>query len=441
MSPAVAPRGRSTPPGMFGWRSWVLWQAPRAVIALILTTDVLTFMVGAAALASGSPHWSSTVRLLILLSLAVAFEEASRTVDRLRLKISSGVYVDMTSVWLLAGAIVLPATYTVALVVLVRTHMWVRHQRKNNMRAYRQIYTAASMMLASLACGTLVHHVVPAADKPTSALVSALIVGVGIGIYALINTSLVSGGIYLATRPERAVTALGTWDENLLEFATLCLGGLTALAVLHEPWLTLLALPPMFTLQRSALVRQLEQAASTDSKTGLLNAVAWEQLAARELSRAAREQKPAGVLIIDLDYFKAVNDIHGHLAGDVVLREVGKCLTRELRDYDTVGRFGGEEFVAILSGADSVNAMETAERVRQRIAELRPSALIATKSSEADTPLSASIGVACYPEHGTEIDQLLRAADAGLYRAKRAGRNRVELADGPATDFERMLGG
>ena len=439
MSPNVAPRSRSTLRGGRNWRKWALWQSPRSVIVLVLTTDLLTFIVGGAVLANSSPHGRAAVRLLILLTLAVIFEETSRTVDRLRVRITDGVYTDMTSVWLVAGAIVLPAAYAVALVFLVRAHMWIRHQRREGARAYRQLFTASSMALACLGAGALIAKVAPLTDGPSSTLGSALIVIIGLAVYTVINTAIVGAAMYFASRPERLSVLLGTWADNALEIATLCLGGLTALAVLHEPWLTLLVLPPMFTLQRSALVKQLEEAASTDSKTGLLNAVAWEQLAGRELSRAERERQSAAVLIIDLDHFKAVNDIHGHLAGDTVLREIGKCLTRELRDYDTIGRFGGEEFVAILPGVAAAGAMEIAERVRQRIAELRTSALIATNATDADAPLSASIGVACYPQHGSEIDQLLRAADAGLYRAKRGGRNRVELAhDGPATEFDSL---
>jgi diguanylate cyclase (GGDEF)-like protein len=148
------------------------------------------------------------------------------------------------------------------------------------------------------------------------------------------------------------------------------------------------------------------------------------------------------VLIVDLDHFKVVNDVHGHLAGDVVLVEVARCLSNELRDYDTIGRFGGEEFVAVLPDVDAAGAVEIAERVRRRIGEIRTSTLASTVAIASDAPLSASIGVSCYPEHGIEVDQLLRAADAALYRAKRGGRNRVEIAGaGPALDHERASSG
>jgi diguanylate cyclase (GGDEF)-like protein len=424
------------------WLEWALWRNPRPVIAFVLIAELITVAAAGAALATGTIDAGAARRLLILILLAIVFEETSRKVDRLRLRITEGVYVDMTSVWLPAGAIVLPPAYAVALVVAVRGHMWLRHQRRNGMTAYRQLFTAATMMLGCLACGVAVRQIAPAINGFSTALSAAVIVVVGLLMYAAINIALVAGAMCLAGRPQRAAVVLGTWEDNALELATLCIGGLTALAVLYQPWLTVLALPPMFVLQRSALVKQLEQAASMDSKTGLLNAVAWEQFAKRELSRAEREHTAAAVLIVDLDHFKVVNDEHGHLAGDVVLAEVARCLSNELRDYDTIGRFGGEEFVAVLSDVDAAGAVEIAERVRRRIGEIRTSTLASTVAIASDATLSASIGVSCYPEHGSEVDQLLRAADAALYRAKRGGRNRVEIAGaGPAMEHERASGG
>ena len=107
MSPNVAPRSRSTLRRGRNWRKWALWQSPRSVIVLVLTTDLLTFIVGGAVLANSSPHGRAAVRLLILLTLAVIFEETSRTVDRLRDRITHGVYTEIKSVWLHAGAIVM----------------------------------------------------------------------------------------------------------------------------------------------------------------------------------------------------------------------------------------------------------------------------------------------------------------------------------------------
>ncbi len=142
------------------------------------------------------------------------------------------------------------------------------------------------------------------------------------------------------------------------------------------------------------------------------------------------------ILIIDLDRFKAVNDVYGHLVGDVVLREIGRCLVAELRDYDVVGRFGGEEFVALLPDASPGEAAVIAERVRARINTLQMSVLSPTTVVSEDSILSASIGVACRPTDGDELQELLHAADSALYVAKNGGRNRVEFAKS-STSIER----
>ncbi len=213
-----------------------------------------------------------------------------------------------------------------------------------------------------------------------------------------------------------------------MELATLCLGGLVALALVEQPCLAVLAIAPMVTLQRGALMRTLETAATIDAKTGMLNAVAWEHLAEKELARAAAQSHDStAVLIIDIDRFKMVNDRYGHLAGDAVLRGVGKCLAGEVREYDTVARFGGEEFVAVLPSAGDVDALIVAERLRSRVAELRVSAIVDSVDRvkpDEDDWLAVSIGVSCAPVDGAELSDLLHAADGALYRAKAAGRNR-----------------
>src|SRR5690606_8630992 len=161
------------------------------------------------------------------------------------------------------------------------------------------------------------------------------------------------------------------WDENLLEIATLCLGALTAIGIGINPWLVALALPPLLLLHRAVLVRELEQAATTDGKTGLLNAAAWQLQAERALKHADRRDGPRGVLVLDVDHFKVVNDSYGHLAGDHVLAEVAAALRAEVRERDIVGRFGGEEFVVLLAGPGSTRDDElcaVAERIRRRVA-------------------------------------------------------------------------
>lgn len=140
-----------------------------------------------------------------------------------------------------------------------------------------------------------------------------------------------------------------------------------------------------------------------------------------ELDRAQRYGSMVGLLMVDLDHFKEVNDTYGHLFGDEVLRTVARVLAAEARSSDVAARYGGEEFVIVLPETGLQGSQILAERVREEIARLRFQAPDGTTFS-----MTASIGLACYPAQGiNDVDSLLARADEALYRAKAAGRNRV----------------
>jgi diguanylate cyclase (GGDEF)-like protein len=346
---------------------------------------------------------------------------------------------DMTSVWCIAGAVAMQPGSAVLLLSVLMTYIWLRQQRPAGEILHRKVFNAGTAMLGMLGSGLILHSYQHVWLHYPWMMAGAISVVVVIVAHTIINRALVTVGVLLMGIRGRVL--LGSADDNLIEIATLCLGGLVAIAVLYQPWLSALVLAPMITLQRGALVRELETAATVDAKTGLLNAVAWEHLANRELSRAERERYDVAVLIIDIDRFKLVNDQYGHLVGDAVLRTVGKVLATEVREYDTVGRFGGEEFVAVLPDAGDVDALIVAERLRARINELRVGPLIGSLSPVAeDHSIAVSIGVSCTRDDGRDLSQLLLAADSALYRAKAGGRNRVVLADRGAggKTFERV---
>lgn len=133
--------------------------------------------------------------------------------------------------------------------------------------------------------------------------------------------------------------------------------------------------------------------------------------------------------MVDLDHFKRVNDTHGHLAGDAVLKAVAEAIRKESRDYDVAGRFGGEEFVLLLPGINTENLLTRAERLRDRIHDLK----VHTTGNNGRVEiaeLTASIGAVLYPNGGEHLDTLLLAVDSALYEAKKTGRNRTCLANG-----------
>ena len=157
--------------------------------------------------------------------------------------------------------------------------------------------------------------------------------------------------------------------------------------------------------------------ARVDSLTAIANRRALEETLAAEISRAERFQHKLSVVLLDLDHFKRTNDTHGHAAGDRLLREVARLLASSARQGDTVARWGGEEFVAVLPETDLEGARQLAERLRLEIAT----------ASLGATRTTASCGVAAFLP-GDTVDTLLAAADTALYRAKENGRNRTELA-------------
>jgi diguanylate cyclase (GGDEF)-like protein len=174
-------------------------------------------------------------------------------------------------------------------------------------------------------------------------------------------------------------------------------------------------------LARGPRLRAVQGRLTHDGLTGLLNHVAGRAELARELARARRERTRLAVAMIDLDFFKGVNDRHGHIVGDRVLRNLGWLLRRRLRRSDLVGRHGGEEFVVILPGSDAAAAAATVDDLRVAFAQLRHA------GANAEIQCTFSAGVATFPEYGT-AGAILDAADRALYAAKRRGRNRVEVA-------------
>jgi diguanylate cyclase (GGDEF)-like protein len=176
-------------------------------------------------------------------------------------------------------------------------------------------------------------------------------------------------------------------------------------------------------LDNARLHRIVERQALVDGLTGLANRRRSEAALDEEIVRASRLGGELTLAILDIDHFKEVNDRYGHAAGDVVLKELALVLNQSLREIDTAGRWGGEEFALVLPGTDTAGGTRLCERIRQTLATRQ----IAVENGMVIS-ITASFGVAGFQRAGTR-ERLLTAADEALYRAKRGGRNRVERAD------------
>ena len=164
----------------------------------------------------------------------------------------------------------------------------------------------------------------------------------------------------------------------------------------------------------------LHELAIRDGLTGLYNHREFYRLLESELLRAHRFNHPVALLLLDIDHFKQVNDRHGHLAGDTVLRELGQRLPAQVRAIDHVCRYGGEEVAMILPEIERESAIQSAERIRAKIAA-EPFIV----NGETEIVVTVSIGIAIYSDDGTTSEELVAATDAALYKAKEQGRNRV----------------
>ncbi|MBB5954073.1 diguanylate cyclase (GGDEF)-like protein [Saccharothrix tamanrassetensis] len=396
----------------------------------MLSVDLLAVVAIAASTAWPVPShaWAT---FAVLAGCAALHLHCSRWIERIRRDHSHLPHVDLCSIWIVAGAIVLPPALAVALVVLMYAHRWWVVGRWDASRPpHRNIFTTSMMVLATLAASTVAgvtglrDHL--SGHRPEGLLDLVGLLGAGTAQW-LVNTALVATVILLTVRPRSVKDAIGSSSDNLLEAGQLAMGSFVALAVAWWPGFAVPMVVAAVALHRTVLIHQLELAARTDAKTGLLNAEAWHLQARLELDRTRRQPPGAtvGLFMIDVDHFKDINDTHGHQIGDAVLRRIAAALAGVVRRGDAVGRFGGEEFAVLLPSTKREEALTIAERMRRQVHQ------VVADDGDGGTVdgLTVSIGIAVWPDVAEDtLEGLLAAADAALYEAKRQGRDQVQVA-------------
>jgi len=412
------------------WR-WALWGLPGRVQALLVAAAVLAIGLVAATLA-GTHVGVAQLPVVgtFLLTRTLVWRVTARRAQR-RAVNDPDAAPDLDAGGAAAGALVLLLGVAWAVPMMVVDS----YQRARVLGRAVTLYKVGFNLSNRVICASLItlssrwllhagpHGVVLFEHDWRTPAAVAVALAVDFGLEPL--------GVLLVIRVASGAPPAWGVSYNLLSAGAVLLPVIYAMVWTVHPVLVPCMVPMEIVLREGLAAAQLRVASTTDSKTGLLQPVAWREAAEEAARRCSDIGEPVAVLMVDLDRFKQVNDVHGHLAGDQVLQAVSVVLRERLAHRDRLGRFGGEEFVICLPGAGAQAAFMLAERLRQQIG-LTLVEVASLTGSEALVHPTASIGVAASDTQGThDVTTLLAAADAAMYLAKQKGRNRAQAALAP----------
>lgn len=408
------------------WSWWGLPRLPRFYIGAVVITAI-----GFTLFAASQTSWRSRDLIEFIVLLGAGLVSVAATP---RIAYSQGALVrDFLTVWVLPIAILLPPFYAmITPIPLLVLTQWRIHRGL----IYRRVFTTAAIGLG-YGAAALLFRALPDSFAGSS---------IGTGWHAVtwivaVTICELAGGrghhalILCAIKLSDPTVRLIHLDINREalqnDIAEVDLAILITVAVALSPVLAIIGVPTVLLARRFLMHAQLLAKSRVDTKTGLLNASTWESEAEAEIARAIRTGSPVSVALVDIDHFKMVNDTHGHLVGDIVLRAVSDAIREHLRSYDVAGRFGGEEFVLLLPQADEAGALGIAERLRTHIAAMSipiddaAGGLGQSNASGTCVRLTVSVGIAALDGTARELTDLLAAADSALYYAKESGRNKT----------------
>lgn len=406
--------------------AWPVWEYPRWLItfmALVITSYALAIGYAAVHLSGASTRDLLLAGALVACT-AVTVELTKRTGE------NAGLIRDVLGVWDLPMAILLSPVFALCLPILRFTLIQLRIRKTP---LHRRVMSAAMVGLGNGAASVVFHGLTGTGMNTfVSPLPQPTIWMLAVAVAALAqwttNTALLLPPVK-GSDPTARVRDLLLARENLHnDLVEFCVAILVTLGIAISPLALVFALPFVPVLQRSVRHAQLVAASRIDSKTGLLNAGTWEREAASEVARAVRTRTPLALILIDVDHFKLVNDLHGHLAGDQALHAIAHTFRIYLREYDLAGRFGGEEFALLLPQTSGTDARRIAERVRGHIEAMPISVNDASGTESLQVTVSigvAALGLSWDAATGSQLTDLLAGADRALYQAKRGGRNQV----------------
>lgn len=379
---------------------------------------VLVAMLSIGAMAVGVPSpndWLVLLILALLLALAQVFSFHSPQ----KIPHPSGT----AFAFLFAGAILLPPVLYFVLCVLHGVSEWLKQISLRTSRIAPRddsIVYAAVLVLA----GTAAHWLLRAMTGPLPSFSALYLFSLflTIPVFVILFRALV--GIYWTLDPRHSQASYLDRPGILQDLLQIGAGAVIVVLWNASAWLVLFIVAQFVLIYRALQATELRRQAQTDEKTALWNPRYFNVSLAAECKRATRFRRSFALIVADLDHFAEINNSHGHLAGDAVLKAIGRLIRHNLREYDIAGRFGGEEFAVILPETGLEAGSAIAERLRLAV-QATPFPI-----TQAGTPLQVtmSLGIAVFPGDGSSPIELLHAADLAVYRAKLEGRNRVETA-------------
>lgn len=383
----------------------------RGYCVLVLLAGLATAVVAGLRDPVGPP--ADPARVAVVLALAAGSLLLSLLSERRRRQLSPASTWDVHSTWLLASAVLVPVRIALLLSLVLLVHA---------LAVRRASVPRAGLFWGGAVLGLLAARLVVGWDTP---VLSALRV-----LGAAVALLVVQGGTVVVLNrmvqvPRSWRSAVGEPAGLLAEATCLGVGALLVVGVVLDPWHAVFAIPALVLVESSSHVPLLRRAAELDVKTGLHSTVHWQNQATDRLVQARNRSRAAAVVLLDVDRFKVVNDTVGHVAGDAVLAAVAQAAAGQLRGDDVIGRFGGDEIVALLLDANVEQAAVVGDRMRSAVAGLEVETRGVDGAPLRVDGLTVSVGVAATRTVGYVLDDLVLAADGALLRAKRTGRNRV----------------
>jgi diguanylate cyclase (GGDEF)-like protein/putative nucleotidyltransferase with HDIG domain len=374
--------------------------AARAWVRLVALAAISITVLGLQPFTATLADWSALGLLATCAAVAHVFPIRSA---------ADGASYRMTSIFVIAAAAILPpGLLSLVAVAAISPENWLR--RRSSGLAVRWLFDVAVTTVAAHAAGGLVRWT--GSQQMSDAYDLIVLVGAA-ALFTLAQAAL--EGVATASNARTPIAQVNTFALPALVSDGLLglLGVLVAGLWLAKP--ELLALVPALLLMAHRLTRSahLAHLAQVDSKTGLYNSRFFERALEEALAHSLRAKQPLALLFVDVDFLRRVNNQYGHLAGDRVLQEIAGLLAGAVRKGDLIARFGGEEFVILLPGADIEEAAYRAEQLRNSVQGHR-----IVLDDATDLRCTISIGVAACPDHGTDVAGLIKQADDAMYRAK-----------------------